>query len=242
MITIASLRNVIFFQGLDDTELYTIVKAATPCQFAEEQFLFYESDPATTFFVVIQGRVRLIQATESGRQVILGFVGPTEGVGIIAAFPQALYPLSAQADQACTTLGWDNVTLMDLMERYPIIAFRTLRMIAGRFVDLQARYREMITERVEQRIARAVVRLSRQAGKKESDGGVRIDMSISRQDIADMTGTTLYTVSRTLSRWEQQGILETGREWIKILLPHQLVTIAEDLPQTFPRTSGTCLR
>ncbi len=239
--TIASLRNGIFFQGLDDAELHAIAQAATTNHFTEEQFLFYESDPATTFFVVLEGRVRLIQATESGRQVILGFVGPTEGVGIIAAFSHALYPLSAQADQACTALGWDSVTLMDLMERYPIIAFRTLRMLAGRFVDLQARYREMITERVEQRIARAVVRLSRQAGKKEGHG-VRIDMSISRQDIADMTGTTLYTVSRTLSRWEQQGILETGREWIKILLPHQLVTIAEDLPQPFPRTSGTCLR
>jgi CRP-like cAMP-binding protein len=93
---------------------------------------------------------------------------------------------------------------------------------------VQERLRELATERVEQRVARTLLRLARQVGRKV-EGGVLIDMPLSRQDLAEMTGTTLYTVSRILSQWEQQHLVETGRERILIRQPHGLVAIAEDL-------------
>jgi CRP-like cAMP-binding protein len=104
-----------------------------------------------------------------------------------------------------------------------------LRLVAGRFQELQKRYRELATERVERRIARALLRLARQTGRR-TEGGVLLDLPLSRQDLGEMTGTTLYTVSRTLSSWEQQRLIETGRERIIIRNPHGLVSIAEDLP------------
>jgi CRP-like cAMP-binding protein len=115
------------------------------------------------------------------------------------------------------------------MERYPQISLNGLRLIAGRFRELQDRYRELATERVEQRVARALVRLTRQVGKRTEEG-VLIDLPLSRQDLGEMTGTTLYTVSRIMSRWEQAGLVVTGRERIVIRNPHGLVIIAEDLP------------
>lgn len=229
MSIVPSLRNVIFFQGLDDDALDRVVQDAHVQRVPAETFLFHENDPATTFFVITEGRVRLSQFTEDGRHVILGFMGAGEGIGIVAAVPDADYPLSAQVVDECVLLCWSNLALQQLMERYPVIAYHTLRMIAGRFVELQMRYRELATERVERRIARAVLRLARQAGHRD-DRGVLIAMTLSRQDLADLTGTTLYTVSRTLSRWEQQGLIETGREWVRVRSPHGLVTIAEDLP------------
>lgn len=229
MHTEAVLQNVMFFQGLDHTALTVVAQAATMRRSTVGTFLFHEGDRATTFFVLVEGRVRLTQVTQDGRQVILGFLGPGEGVGIVAAIPNAEYPLSVQIDQNGTLLCWDSAALLALMERYPIIAYHTLRMVAGRFVDLQTRYRELATERVERRIARAVLRLVRQSGRKDTDG-VLIDMPLSRQDLAEMTGTTLYTVSRTLSHWEQEGLIATGREWVRVCSPHALVTIAEDLP------------
>ncbi len=238
------LQQGIFFQNLDEAALTTIVQAATTQTHPEGHFLFHESDPATTFFVIIQGRVRLSQVTEDGRQVILGFIAPGEGVGIIAAIPQAIYPLAAQTAEPCTLLCWDSNTLQWLMERYPIIAYHTLKMLAGRFVELQNRYRELATERVERRIARTVLRLADQTGRKQ-ERGVLIDMPLSRQELAEMTGTTLYTVSRTLSQWEQRGIVETGREWIRVRQPDMLVTIAEDLLTTASKTPPDmppCLR
>lgn len=101
-------------------------------------------------------------------------------------------------------------------------------MVAGRFVQLQNQYRELATERVERRIARALLRLAAQAGQHEADG-VCIDFPISRQDVAELTGTTLYTVSRTLSQWEKQGIVQSGRKRVLIRSLRTLAALAEDL-------------
>jgi CRP-like cAMP-binding protein len=87
----------------------------------------------------------------------------------------------------------------------------------------------LATERVERRIAHGLLRLARQIGR-DVDGGVLIDLTLSRQDIAEMTGTTLYTVSRTLSGWEQRGIVRTGRERVLVRRLDELQAIAEDLP------------
>jgi CRP-like cAMP-binding protein len=95
--------------------------------------------------------------------------------------------------------------------------------------DFQDRVRELSTERVERRIARALIRLVRQAGKKVQEG-VLIDLPLSRQDLAEMSGTTLFTVSRTLSQWESKGLIQSGRERVVVRNPHGLVSIAEDLP------------
>jgi CRP-like cAMP-binding protein len=95
--------------------------------------------------------------------------------------------------------------------------------------EVQDRYRELATEKVERRIARTLLRLAAQSGRRVAEG-VLIDIPLTRQDIAQMTGTTLFTVSRTLSEWERQGLLSVGRERVVIREPHALVKIAEDLP------------
>jgi CRP-like cAMP-binding protein len=102
-------------------------------------------------------------------------------------------------------------------------------------VQLQDRVRELQTERVERRVARALLRLANQSGKR-IEAGILIDMPLSRQDLAEMTGTNLYSVSRILSGWEKQGLVETGRERVVLTMPHQLVMIAEDMPGPEPPT------
>jgi CRP-like cAMP-binding protein len=87
----------------------------------------------------------------------------------------------------------------------------------------------MSTQQVERRVAHALLRLAKQAGRKVDDG-IEIDFPISRQDIAEMTGTTLHTVSRTLSAWEQQGLIESGRQRIVLRDPHRLFGLAEETP------------
>lgn len=229
MIDISLLRTVRFFQGFDDAALNTIAQSSRERHVVRDAFFFYQDEPATTFYVLTAGQGRLSQVTPGGDQVILGFVGPAQEVGIIAIMPQALYPLSLQAVTDCAALVWESAALLEMMERYPVLALRALRMVTGRFVQLQQQYRELATERVERRIARALLRLVAQAGQQEPSG-VRIDLPLSRQDLAEMTGTTIYTVSRTLSQWEKQGWIETGREWVLVRSASALETIAEDLP------------
>jgi CRP-like cAMP-binding protein len=126
------------------------------------------------------------------------------------------------------------VDIYHLMEKYPRVALNAIRLLAGRIQEFQDRLRELATERVERRIARTLIRLTRQAGRKTAEG-VLIDLPLTRQDLAEMCGTTLYTVSRTLSQWESQGLVRSKREQVLVLFPHGLVQIAEDLPPDRPR-------
>jgi CRP/FNR family transcriptional regulator, nitrogen oxide reductase regulator len=114
------------------------------------------------------------------------------------------------------------------METRPYLSFDLMKLMTSYIQEMQARYRELATERVEQRVANALIRLAGQSGIK-SEKEASIELSFSRQDVAEMTGTTLYTVSRLLSDWERKGILKTGREKIAILKPHDLVRVAEGL-------------
>ena len=137
-----------------------------------------------------------------------------------------LYPVSATAMQETDVIGWNKETMTALMRRYPDIAINMLNILLTRIDDVQQRYFEICTEQVAQRIARTLLRLMRTAGSKQQDG-ISIDIPLSRQSIADYTGTTLYTVSRTLSAWEKSGWIKTGRERIVITEPHALVSFSE---------------
>jgi CRP-like cAMP-binding protein len=157
-------------------------------------------------------------------------------MGIIVVLSNTIYPLSAEVVADCLALRWNYDATIRLMERFPVLALNGLRLVADRFQDLQDRYRELATERVERRVARALLRLVRQTGRR-SEGGVLIDLPLTRQDLGEMTGPTLYTVSRILSSWEQQGIIKADRRII-VYKPHELVTIAEDLPLSPPEQLG----
>jgi len=218
------------FQGLSASERRAIAQEAWRRRVSRNAFFFHQGEPASAGYLLLEGQVKLTQVTPEGHQVIVRFLGTGDGFGIIAAISQGTYPLSAQAVTDCLALSWHGDTLAQLMERHPCLALNALRMLAARFRELQDRYRELATERVERRVARALLRLVRQAGHRV-EGGVLIDLPLSRQDLAEMTGTTLYTVSRILSQWAAKGLVETGRERVLIRYPHDLVAIAEDLPE-----------
>jgi CRP-like cAMP-binding protein len=118
---------------------------------------------------------------------------------------------------------------MNLAERFPRIALNAMKIMAGQIREFQNRVRELSTQRVERRIARTILRLARRSGRK-IDQGILVDLPLSRQDIAEMTGTTLYTVSRVLSDWEGRGLVQSERQRVIITYPHGLVSLAEDIP------------
>lgn len=217
------------FSDLPESARRVALDASYRRRLRRGEFFFLQEDPATTFYVLLEGRARLSQLTADGHQITIRYVAPGDAMGIIVALSDMTYPLSGEAILDCEALAWDAGAVKRLMEKYPPLALAGLRLVADRFRHLQERYRELTTERVERRIARALLRLARQTGKRV-ENGILLDLPLSRQDLGEMTGTTLYTVSRILSGWEQASIIATGRERIVICKPHDLVTIAEDLP------------
>lgn len=192
--------------------------------------LFREGEPAVTLYLVLEGRMKLTQLGVDGQEVVIRFVVPGGVVAALAVLDQGVYPVTATAVTATRALSWSHDVFATLMQRTPALAVNAMRLLSERLREMQQRFREVATERVAQRVARALVRLVRLVGRK-TDGGVLIDMPLSRQDLAEMTGTTLYTVSRVLSEWESAGLVTSGRERITIRAPHRLVALAEDLPE-----------
>lgn len=223
-------QDATLFRGIDSQGIQEIIETAQVRRLDSGAYYYVEDDPADRGYLLLEGKVKLTQVTLDGQQVILGYLGPGRVFGIIAILKKVTYPVSAQAVGECKALTWDQQTLNQLMNRYPEIALNSLHIMAGQIREFQNRVRDLSTKRVETRVARAVLRLARQTGKKV-EAGVLIDLPLSRQDLAEMTGTTLYTVSRIVNDWEKRKIIQSKRQQITICYPHGLVTIAEDLPE-----------
>lgn len=217
-----------FLNGLSSRERKTVIDSARPCHIKQGEYFFHQGEQATHFYIIASGQVKLTQINPDGHQVIMSYFGPGDGLGIIVVLSQMPYPLAAEAVEDCHALSWDREITYELMLQFPKLALNGMELIAKHFANLQNRFHEMVTQRVEQRVARTILQLVRQFGKKV-DNGVLIDMSLSRQDLAEMTGTNLYNVSRILSKWEQDGIVKTGRKRVVLCKPHELVIIGDDI-------------
>jgi CRP-like cAMP-binding protein len=222
------LDRIPLFRGLGAHALAEIAAAARSRHAAAGEVIFQEGDSAGSFFTLRSGSVKLTQLSAEGHVVVMRLVGPGDAFGGVAAFGTGPYPVTATAVTDTTALEWPGPVMTGLMERHTRLALNAVRFVAARLHELQEQYRQLATERVERRIARALLRLVRQSGRR-TDEGVLIDLPLSREDLAQMTGTTLYTVSRVLTRWETDGIVESGRQRVTVRTPHTLVMIADDI-------------
>jgi CRP-like cAMP-binding protein len=222
------IRQSNLFQEVSPEGLEQVLACGVLRLVEEDGFFFMQSDPATHAYILITGRVKMVQITPNGQQITLRMMtsGQTYG-GIAMLNPEAGYPSTAQALENSSAMAWDTTHLRKLAEKHPSIALNTMQLMHVYITELQERQKALVTERVEQRIARILLKLAAESGKKV-DEGVLIDMPLTRQDVAEMSGTTLFTVSRTLKEWERSGLLKIGRGRVVIREPHGLVRISDD--------------
>src|SRR5262245_54271688 len=214
------------FKGLSDADLDLVLAEARAMRVPKNAPVFEQGAEATSFFVLLHGHVRAVKTTPAGDQVVVRYVSPGEVFGVAMALALKTYPATAVAAVDSVVLAWPASAWQRLATRFPSLAAGTLQTVGARLQDAHTRIIEMSTEAVERRVAHALLRLAKQAGRKVEQG-VEIDFPISRQDIAEMTGTTLHSVSRILSGWEQQGLVESGRQRVVLRDPHKLFAIAE---------------
>ena len=226
-ISIKELKQVVVFKNTTDNDLQLILQNSIIRSIEESGFFFLQGDTAQYLYILTSGQVKLMQSNPNGQQVNLRTIYPWQMFGALGTVrAEATYPASAHALEDSTALAIKSEFLHEMIKTRPYISFDLMNLMTSYIQEMQARYRELATERVEQRVANALIRLAGQTGIR-SEKEAAIVLSFSRQDVAEMTGTTLYTVSRLLSEWERNGTIETGRERIKILKPHDLVRIAD---------------
>lgn len=214
------------FKDLAEQEYADVLKSGRRVIISPKNILFHQGDPAVNVVLVNRGRLKLTKLNDQGKEVILRYISTGELTAAVAVLKNWDYPVTAEAIENTEVTLWDKPTILQLMQKYPAVTTNLLNTILERIDDLQNRYLEMCTEHVNQRIARTLLRIMRRAGTR-TRSGIQIDMPLSRQNIADYAGTTLYTVSRTLSAWEKKGWIKSGREQIIITDPHSLNKFAE---------------
>ena len=220
------IANLPAFAELSGEELDAILATARSGRCPKDTEVFGQGEEADSFFLLLSGHIRVVRTTPDGHQVIARYINEGEVFGIAIAMGRTTYPASAVAAVDCVVLSWPNSAWPELQSRVPAFGASAYQTIGTRLQETQARVVEMSTQQVEQRIASAVLRLVSQSGRKTAEG-IEIDFPITRQDIAEMTGSTLHTVSRLLSAWEDEGIVRSGRQKVTVVDPHALMLLAE---------------
>lgn len=214
------------FAGLSATAIEDVLDKSGSIRYPRGEAVFEQGQSAGFFYLLLHGRLRVTQITPEGQQIIVRMVNPGDLFGMAKALQRRDYPGTATAVTDSVVLRWPMEVWQGLIDRHPAFAVNVMQVIASRLQDAHTRIREMSTEAVERRVGHAVLRLVNQSGRKE-EGGIRIDFPISRQEIAEMAGTTLHTVSRILSAWESAGIVDGGRQKLLVRDPHRLLLLAD---------------
>lgn len=213
--------------GLPEAARQDCLQRSSRANFRRGQWVARQGDPASALYVVQSGMLKLLQLTHQGTELIVRFVGPGGVFGGVVAVDRVPYPVSAIAVAPTETCVWDSQTLRHLLDAHAALRGNIMREMASHMTDALTRVREMTTLRVSERLALALVRLARQVGRP-TDAGVLIDYPITRQELAELAGTTLYTASRTLAQWTDEGILKSTRRDLLISKPGRLARLASD--------------
>jgi CRP/FNR family transcriptional regulator, nitrogen oxide reductase regulator len=220
----ATLRDAELFQGLDDRALRALVTSCATRHVAAGMALLKQGDAPRHLFMVAAGRFKMTSVSREGSQTTLRFMNPGDIIGCAAVFRGIPYPATATAVTESTAMSWTAPQFVQFLRTYPRLAENSLSIVGERASEMLQRLREATTEPVEQRIARALLRLAHQASP--GDRGKPVSLKLSRQDLAELSGTSLYTASRVISAWSRARIVEGGRQRIRVLDAKQLRIIA----------------
>ena len=220
------VANLPPFSRLSPQQIREVVRRAIVRHRSPGSAFYFEGDEAENFFLLLDGYVRVLRVTKDGEQVNVLHVPPGQLFGIAKVLSRTTYPATAEAAAECLALSWPVAIWDEFAHDYPDFLTETYRTVGKRMSEINDQLVAMATMQVEQRVANSLLKLSNQAGREVPEG-IEINFPITRQEISEMTGTTLHTVSRLLSAWERSGIVANARKRVVIRRPHDLVNLAE---------------
>ncbi|MDX2000295.1 MAG: Crp/Fnr family transcriptional regulator [Thermoanaerobaculia bacterium] len=185
--------------------------------YARGQAVFVEGEPSELHYTLIEGRVKVQKLLPAGREVILEILGPGDPLGAVAAYESRPYPATAVALEPATCIVFPRTAFFQLLDSCPSFARGLLVGLSVRLMDLTRRIAEVSGSRVEARFALLFLKLAERLGEKEPTGSVFLPLALSRQELADLTGTTIETAIRVMSRWSQGGLVTTEKSGFRLL-------------------------
>jgi len=202
-----AIARVPFFENFTANDITTIEPYFEEYKFEKSHYLFWEGDPATRMYVIKSGRVRLLKASAAGKEMVLEVMVPGQICGGGTLFDE-VHRASAQAVEPTVAYGLSHESYDQLLAKYPGIARGIIKYLGGRLMDAHDVIISLVSSKVESRIASVIVRLCENHGTPTKDG-IMINIRLTRQDIADIVGSTVETTIRTISKFQKKGLLST---------------------------------
>lgn len=219
------LSQAPIFQTLSDEDRARIAQVAQVVTYAKGDLLFSEGDPAQSFYVVCSGRAKVFKMTPSGKDVILEIFGVGHPLGAVAVYEGRPFPASAMALEDTTCVLIPRHAFFALLVEHPLLVRGLLLGLTRRLMELTNRIADLTGGRVEPRVARLFMKMVDETGRPER-GGTFVPTPLTRQEIADMTGTTIETCIRIMSRWGKDDIVRTEKDGFLIMDPRALEGIS----------------
>ena len=219
------MAGPLLLAGLTEDQQHEFLEAGQTRQLQPRETLGDQDEPADLFALVQVGHLKLGKVNASGVETLVRFIGPGDCYGAIALVPGSRFPVSATAVEASRVLVWTRAAIAAFAERWPRLKSNMFEEVTRRMAGVLSAAQELAVERAPQRVAKALLRLAEHGGTRSPEG-IHIVHPVTRQEIADLTGTTLFTVSRLMSQWESEGLLRTGRSAVTILDPGGLEAAA----------------
>ena len=214
------------FSGLGDRDWDKIVDLFSERQYQKDDYIFLEGEAPEALFIVKSGKVKVLRHSTDGKDVVLRVCSTGALLGTVATFDGSGYPGTAQAIEPCTMLVIARNDVLTLVNRYPVFALAVIVDLGTRLRGSAEQIRSLAVERVEQRIARVLLALADSGGCDVPEGRV-IEMPLTRQDVADMTGTTVETAIRAMSKLRRMNLIRTRRGKVVIVDRDELQQVAD---------------
>ena len=218
------LRTTPIFSRLSPADRKTIAQVARVQVFAKGDTIFEQEAPSE-FYAITSGRVKIFKMMPSGKDLILEVFGPGDPLGAVAAYMDRPFPASAMAMEDTTCVIIPRAAFFRLLESNPSLVRGLLLGLTTRLVELTNRLAELTGGRIEPRIARLFIKLATETGRPDR-GGTFIPLPLSRQELADMTGTTIETCIRIMSRWNKDDVVRTEKDGFVVVDRRELEKIA----------------
>ncbi|MEK6673703.1 MAG: Crp/Fnr family transcriptional regulator [Nitrospirota bacterium] len=200
------LKSISVFSTLNPLELKEITPYIQSVSFKKKDVIFSEGDPSEWFYIVTEGKIKITKLSQEGKELIIEIIPPLDffgGLAVIRGFP---YPANAIAMDNTQLLRISRSNILRILDRFPSLMYCMAMQLGDRMKESHEALKNIALERVESRIASLLLKLSDKTGKKTGDG-LLIDMKLTKQDIAEMVGTTVETSIRTMSKLRKLGII-----------------------------------
>lgn len=211
------------FREVSPSDRHSILAAARQKTLPARDCIFVQGDAARHVYLVVEGYIKIHQVGSNGNEVILRLMSPGDLIKASGTGASGVHTSTAQAIHSCNVLIWESATFEALLERHPVLRRNEIKIHGQLLTDMEDRFREMSTEGVAHRLSRQIIRLLSKIGE-QVNGDMMINLS--QGELAQLTGTTLFTVSRQLSKWERKGLVTARRNTILVHNPDALLEAA----------------